>query len=172
MTDEKNLPSSEVDMTSDERRVYELGYLLVSTLSEGERETELASLRRVIESKGGTFISDGSPEEITLAYTMYTRDREKNMPHERAFFGWLKFEVSPEGAQSLYKEVIPGMKSILRSVLFKTVKEDTRASVMPATLKDVKRSDTIGHSHVEESKKDVSEAELDKTVDSIVAEIL
>lgn len=171
MTDEKNLPSSDADVATDERRVYELGYLLVSTLSEGEREQELASLRRVIESKGGTFISDGAPEEITLAYTMYTRDREKNMPHERAFFGWLKFEIAPADAQALYQEVIPGMKSILRSVLFKTVAEDTRASVMP-TLKDVKRTDTIGHSHVEESKKDVSEAELDKTVDSIVAEIL
>jgi ribosomal protein S6 len=174
MTEDTNLTSSGPEAeasVSDERRVYELGYLMVSTLSESDREKVLAGLRADVESKGGTFISEGAPAELALAYTMFTRDREKNVPHEMAFFGWLKFEVAAKEAEAIASSARVN-KNLIRSLFFETVKEDTRASILP-TLKDVKRTGTIGTGpRTEDEKKEVSEAELDKTVDSIVADLV
>lgn len=174
MTEDTTL-SSEAEAqasVSDERRVYELGYLMVSTLSEAERETVLADLRTEVSNHGGTFISEGAPVEHTLAYTMFTRDREKNVAHEQAFFGWIKCEI-PAAAAETIAAYARAHKKLIRSLFFKTVKEDTRANIIPGTLKDVKRTGTIGTGpRTEEDKKEVSEAELDKTVDSIVADLV
>ncbi len=158
---------------SDERRVYELGYLMVSTLSEAERENLLAELRAEVSNHGGTCISEAAPVEHTLAYTMYTRDREKNVAHEQAFFGWIKCEIPAHAADPI-AAYARAHKKLIRSLFFKTVKEDTRANIVPgAALKDVKRTGTITSGpRTEEDKKEVSEAELDKTVDSIVADLV
>ena len=171
---EETLLSSETEAqasVSDERRVYELGYLMVSTLSDAEREKVLADLRTEVSNHGGTFISEGAPVEQTLAYTMYTRDREKNVAHEVGFFGWLKCEVPASAAEAI-ASYARAHKQLIRSMFFRTVKEDTRANIVPG-LKDVKRTGTIGSGpRTEEDKKEVSEAELDKTVDSIVADLV
>jgi ribosomal protein S6 len=157
---------------SDERRVYELGYLMVSTLSEQDREALLVTLRSLVESHAGTIISEAAPQEQALAYPMYTRDREKNVSHEMAFFGWVKFEVTPAAAVTI-SETARVNKSFIRTLFFETVKEDTRVAIIPGGLKDVKRTGTIAPAHRgDEEKKDVSEAELDKTVDSIVADLV
>ncbi|MFM2415244.1 MAG: hypothetical protein RI911_937 [Candidatus Parcubacteria bacterium] len=175
MTEDTTLTSSHAETTvsvSDECRVYELGYLMVSTLTDADRETVLADMRSVVQNHGGTFISEGAPQDHTLAYTMYTRDREKNVAHEKAFFGWLKFELPAAAAETVAAYARAHAK-LIRSIFFETVKEDTRANIIPGTLKDVKRTGTIGSGpRTEEDKKEVSEAELDKTVDSIVADLV
>jgi hypothetical protein len=103
---------------------------------------------------------------------MFTRDRERNIPHENAFFGWVKFEVTPAAGVAI-AEAARTNKSLIRTLFFETVKEDTRAVITPPTLKDVKRGGTIAPApRSEEEKKEVSEAELDKTVDSIVADLV
>lgn len=174
MTEDTTLSSEAEGQTSvsDERRVYELGYLMVSTLSEAERESVLADLRTEVSNHGGTFISEGAPAEQTLAYTMYTRDREKNVAHDVAFFGWVKCEIPASAAETI-AAYARAHKKLIRSMFFRTVKEDTRANIIPGALKDVKRTGTIGTGpRTEEDKKEVSEAELDKTVDSIVADLV
>jgi ribosomal protein S6 len=160
------------DEVFSERRVYELGYLAVTTLTDSERDNAIGGIRKVIEERGGTFISEGSADKIDLAYTMYTRDREKNVPHETAFFGWMKFEIAPAYAEELRTKILPLETAFIRTILFSTVAEDTRAHVALNTLKEVKKQDTIQGPRVEEKREEVSESELDKTVDSIVADIL
>lgn len=154
-----------------ERRVYELGYLAVSTLTAAQLEETLASVRKALETRGGSIIKEDAPEERMLAYTMYTRAQEKNIPHEKAFFGSFKFEVTPESAEDIRANVLPGMHQFIRTLLFVTVAEDTRAKIAPEKLKEVKVTGTIGKS-TKAAKTDVSESELDKTVDEIVADIV
>lgn len=159
-----------VDTSSDERRVYELGYLAVSTLTDTQLETAVASVRSAIESKGGIIINEDKPAELVLAYTMYTRAQEKNIPHEKAYFGSLKFWLAPSGAEQLGKDV-QGNTNFIRHILYGTVEADTRAKVAPEKLREVKASGTIAKS-AKAAKSEVSETELDKTVDSIVADII
>jgi ribosomal protein S6 len=158
------------DTASDERRVYELGYLAVSTLTEAQLSAAVASVRSAIEGKGGSIISEDAPKDLVLAYTMYTRSQEKNIPHEKAFFGSLKFEGSPESAEPI-RSFVAGNNAFIRSILYTTVAEDTRAKIAPEKLKEVRATGTITKAAKKE-KSEISESELDKTVDSIVADII
>jgi hypothetical protein len=102
---------------------------------------------------------------------MYTRAQEKNIPHEKAFFGSLKFEIDPAQAEDIRTKVLPGMSAFIRTLLFVTVAEDTRAKIAPEKLKEVKATGTIAKS-TKAAKAEVSDTELDKTVDEIVADIV
>jgi ribosomal protein S6 len=172
----KKISSSEVvevhedEGASDERRVYELGYLAVSTLSETQLTELVASMRMALTTREASIISEDVPKELLLAYPMYTRSQEKNIPHEKAFFGSFKFDMLPSKAEDLRKNAISGFTNVIRTLLFTTVREDTRAKVMPEKLREVKATGTITKAAKTE-KSSVSESDLDKTVDAIVADI-
>jgi len=158
-------------MTNEiERRVYELGYLAVSTLTEAQLTAAVDSVRATITEQGGSIINEDAPKELVLAYTMYTRAQEKNIPHEKAFFGSLKFEVDPAVAEAL-RGALPGNANFIRTLLYTTVSEDTRAKIAPEKLREVKATGTIGKT-AKAAKTEVSDSELDKTVDEIVADIV
>jgi ribosomal protein S6 len=152
-----------------ERRVYELGYLAVSTLTDAQLTAAVDSVRANITERGGSIISEDAPKELVLVYTMYTRAQEKNIPHEKAFFGSLKFEAEPAFAEEL-RAALPGNASFIRTLLYTTVAEDTRAKIAPEKLREVKATGTIAKT-TKAAKSTVSESELDKTVDEIVADI-
>ena len=161
---------------SDERRVYELGYHIVSTLDESKVVTLLDSLRDTITKKlGGELILEGEVSLIDLAYTMVINNGGKHAKYDKAYFGWIKFEMEPEKVVELKEKTLDGEKDILRYLLFKTVKEDTRAPELEVTLKEVKDDGVMeapkGSDKKEESeKKEVSEKEIDKTLDKLEAE--
>lgn len=165
-------------MDTDERRVYELGYHMVSTLSEESLQSELTSLRDAIKKLGGSFIMEGEPALIDLAYAMYVNEGGANTAYDKAYFGWIKFDMEPAQVTHLEKEVLGADKNILRHLLFKTVAEDTRAEIKLEQLTEVKTSETIAkapkaESRVEDSvlsteEKAANEAELDETIDKLL----
>ncbi len=165
---------------NDERRVYELGYHMVPTLTEEELQKEVDSIRGAISELKGNFLSEGEPTLIDLAYTMYINEGGKNTAYDKAYFGWLKFDLMPDALSHLQKEVIGDNKNILRYLLIKTVAEDTRAQVNLDELKEVKNTDTIApavkiekstapEDISEEEKKEV-EKDLDETIDKLLEE--
>ena len=152
-------------------RIYEVGYLVVPTVKEEDVEKVVAGIRTLIEKAGGSFISEGAPALIKLAYPMPMRENDKYLEHDRAHFGWLKFELSPESAQAL-KKSLTADPMVIRSLIFKTVREDTRAKMKPPSLREVKRTDVIKSTRrpAEESEAPVSEAELDKVLEELTVE--
>ena len=62
-------------------------------------------------------------------------------------------------------------KSILRHIVFRTVREETRARLKTPTLREVKRTDTIKATpRREEGSAPVSEADLDKALSDITTD--
>lgn len=167
-------------MDTDERRVYELGYHMVPTLSEAELQKELDSLRGEISKLGGTFIMEGEPALVTLAYTMYINEGGSNTAYDKAYFGWIKFDLEPSHIAHLEREVIGENKNVLRHLLFKTVAEDTRAEIKLDQLTEVKTSETIAkapkaeeRAHTDElsdEEKKQAEADLDETIEKLLDE--
>ncbi len=150
-------------------RVYEAGYHVVPTVKEEDVEKVVARIRAEIEKLGGSFIAEGAPSLIKLAYDMDKREGEKLVGYDRSYFGWLKFEASTDSAAKL-TAFLNTDASILRSIVFKTVREDTRAKFKAPQLRDVKRSDTIKAAprKVEgEEKEAVSEVDLEKALASL-----
>lgn len=155
-----------------QNRVYEAGYHIVPTVKEEDVEKVVGAIRGEIEKLGGSFIAEGAPSLVKLSYPMDKREGEKLVEYDRGYFGWLKFEASTESAAKLMA-VLNGNKDILRSIVFKTLREDTRAKFKAPQLREVKRTDTIKAAprKVEtEEKEAVSEADLEKALETLTQE--
>jgi ribosomal protein S6 len=153
-------------------RVYEAGYHIVPTVAEGDVEGIVAGIRSEIEKLGGNFIAEGAPSLTKLAYAMDKREGEKLVAYDRGYFGWIKFEGSTDSAAALTKSLATNPQ-VLRSIVFKTLREDTRAKFKAPQLREVKRSDTIKSSPRQapaEEKTAVSEADLEKALETLTQE--
>lgn len=150
-------------------RVYEVGYHIVPTVKEEDVETVVSTIRGFIERSGGTFIAEGAPSMMRLSYPMFIHNRGKNVEYDRSYFGWIKFEAAAEVAQSL-EETLKKDREILRSIIFKTLRSDTRAHIKTAPLRDVKRTDPLKTlTHIEESAP-VSDSDINKAIDDLTTE--
>lgn len=155
----------------DFARIYEVGYVITPSVKEENIEKIIASVRSEIEKAGGSFIAEGAPSLTRLAYTMSTKEGGKRIDHDKGYFGWIKFEASVATAQAL-EGSLKGNSDIMRCMIFRTVREDTRAKMKAPTLREVKRTDTIKSTprRAEEDKGPVSEADLEKAIQDITTE--
>lgn len=154
-------------------RIYEAGYHIVPTVKEEDVEKTVAGIRADVEKLGGNFIAEGAPSLMKLAFPMEMREGEKYASYDRGYFGWLKFEAGTHAAQAL-TDALKTNPAILRAIVFKTVREDTRAKFKAPQLREVKRTDTIKSTPQrgakEEDKAPVSEADLEKALETLTAE--
>lgn len=155
-------------------RVYEVGYHVIPTAKDEDVEKVVASIRQTVEKAGGSFIAEGAPSLIKLAYAMIVREGEKLVEYDRAHFGWLKFEAPTEAAK-MVESSLNANPSVIRCMVFKTVREDTRAKMKAPQLREVKRTDVIKsvpRRATEEGTETapVSEVALDKALETLTAE--
>ena len=170
MTDEMTV----VAETAEEAvvsRVYEVGYHISPVVKEEDLDKVVSSIRSIIEKNGGSFIAEGAPAMTRLAYEMHVREGEKNIPFDRGYFGWIKFEAIIAAAQAL-EAALKADKNFLRAIVFRTVREDTRAKYKAPQLREVKRTDTIKaaprHIPTESREKaPISEEKLDKALEEL-----
>jgi len=106
----------------DEKRIYELGYLLLPTIPEEAVPGAVANIRGLLEAAKAVVTAEQMPVPIKLAYPMAKLIENRKQKFEAAYFGWLKFELAPENLAAL-KEELKKSKEILRFLLIKTTKE-------------------------------------------------
>ena len=140
--------------------VYEIGFHLVPTIAEENLMAEVAILRNALESHGGVFISEEFPHARSLAYTLTKKVGGSRAKYDRAYFGWIKFEMSSEKTPE-FKKVLDLNNNILRFLLIHTTRE---TPVTYSKIADVKRTpkEVVG--------KPVSVEELDKSIDKLVTD--
>ncbi len=174
MLSSRNMTAEEnnTDTTENaENQVYELGYHILPTVVADDLEGEVTKLRSAIEKRGGSFISEGTTEMTTLAYPMFVNNGGKQTKYEQAYFGWIKFEMKPSEAVTLNEEDLTMNTQILRYILFKTTKEETRAQLQTAQnniLREIKTTGTLEKKTVTEEKGEVSEEALEKSIEELV----
>ena len=164
-----------VDEGAAEPRIYEIGYHIIPTVKEEDIEKVVGEIRSKIETSGekAAFIAEGAPSLIKLAYPMSVREGEKYTEYDRGYFGWIKFEAAAS-IVSVLNEALKSNPNILRFVIWKTVREDTRAKIKAPTMREVKRTDTIKspsrRAVTEEVAAPVSEEDLEKALQDITTE--
>jgi ribosomal protein S6 len=162
---------AKIDMETSEDaailRVYEAGYHISPLVKEEDIEKIVSEIRAVVEKGGGSFIAEGAPVLMKLAYDIEGTDAGKKHFFDRGYFGWLKFESSIETAD-LLRITLEKHASIFRSMVFRTVREETRARLKAPQLREVKRSDMpkAAPRKVEESAP-VSEVDIDKAIETL-----
>ena len=149
--------------------IYEIGFDLVPTLTEAEAAVFLSGLKDALTKRGVTLIADEIPKRITLAYTMTWPQGGKQEKFKEAHFGWVKFECQKSEMKEI-EEALKRDKRILRHLLITTVRESSGGSRRLFTS-DRLAGETIKKRQVAERKGGVmTEAELDKTIEELVAE--
>src|SRR5690348_15230815 len=95
---------TETSQKNDAMKVYEIGYLLVSSIP-GEKVADItAALKGILVKKGASLIAEEAPELRNLAYTMIKKIGTANQRFHTAYFGWLKFELAIGEIQSVKEE--------------------------------------------------------------------
>jgi len=151
-------------MDEKELTVYEIGYLLVPELSEGDVSAETGNLKDTISSLGGLMFADGYPKLIELAYPM--RKAVANVWHTytKGHFGWVKFEMAASETAAL-KEKLDQNKKVIRFLFIKTSREDTMSQKRVPVRSSKGKGQTEG-----EVVAEVSEVELDSALKELVKE--
>jgi ribosomal protein S6 len=147
-------------------KVYEVGYLLLPTIPEEHLATEVQNIKSLIEKNDGVFITEDFPKLRQLAYIMKKAATGQNLKFDKAYFGWIKFEIDPAVVPTITKDLEKN-GNILRSMVISTVRENTMY-----TQKSVFRSptDAVATDKPEEEKEKMSEEEIDKTIENLVVE--
>lgn len=150
-------------------RIYEVGYLLAPTLSEEQMPVTYGNLKELVASLGGDVISDEMPKMISLAYAMTKVVSNVRNRFNNAYFGWVKFAMDAQKVLELKKRLDLDPQ-IIRSLIFKTVKENTIA-----TKRFIHR-DTTHRRPMTSGKQDenkpvtpINKEEIDKEIDAMIA---
>jgi len=149
--------------------VYEIGYLILPTVSDEKLAPEVTKLKELLDSIEATVISDEYPVLISLEYEMVKRIETKNNRFNQGYFGWIKFEASPEEIVKLKKK-LDLSKVILRYIILTTVKENTIASKRPLSANVVTRSSRAPKVVIEDNVP-MNKEKVDKEIDKLVEEV-
>jgi ribosomal protein S6 len=160
------------DIQKDRQSVYEIGYLIVSSVTEENVPAEADKLRKVIADAGASVITDEAPHREQLAYTMRRKTVAGSYEqYDEAYFGWVKFEVGSDKIEGIKKaiEVIP---SVLRMLLITTVRENTYLGKRaPAIISKMSTPAEEGAEPAPAEAAPASIEEMDKSIDEMVKEV-
>ncbi|MFA6273679.1 MAG: 30S ribosomal protein S6 [Candidatus Paceibacterota bacterium] len=159
----------EVDNIEVNARVYEVGYLLVPTISEEEVPVIYGNLKELISSFGGELIFDEMPKMMNLAYPMLKVVQNVRNKFSTAYFGWTKFAMDPEKVLELKKKLDLDPK-IIRFLTLKTVRENTIATKRFASRDMNRRRGPIKREEKAEESTPINKEEVDKEIEAMVAE--
>ncbi len=153
--------------------IYETSFLFLPTLAGDELAVQVGKLKEVVTSNGGEILSEEYPQMIDLSYSIRHRLENKYVVSETAYFGWVKYEATPETAPKI-KKGLDAIKVLMRYLTLKTVKENTMVSKdIFATLQGKESAAPVREYKkevtpvVEEGEMDAKEVdvELDKMLD-------
>ncbi len=175
---------SDENKTTDETKLYELGFHIVSLLNESEAESKFVALKKEIEILGGEIVKEKAPKTMSLAYTITKKIKGANTRFNEAYFGWIKFNATAEAILDL-KEKVQGDEDILRFLLIKTVDDDERSTSKIPLEEEKEEDEKIEEKKVEkrevkkeekpveepkEEKKEEVAKEIDDAIDELVKE--
>ncbi len=149
----------------DNLEIYELGYHLLPTVQEEDVPAEISKINFVISENEGNIIGEGLPSMRQLAYEVVKKVETKTLKFNKAYFGWVKFEIDRSQITNI-KNQIESLPSVLRFIIIKTVRENTMYTPKAPVFKKEKPREEI--SQKTEEKQKASKAEIDKSIDELL----
>jgi ribosomal protein S6 len=164
------------DTHEDRLTVYEIGYLVASSISEEKVGAEVETIKKILSGAKAEIVSEEAPHKEKLAYTIRRKTVAGSYEkYDEAHFGWVKFEVGSSTIDGVKKavEIIP---SIIRMLLITTVRENTflgKHAPAVMTRDAVPEEKVLGVGPITAPASDVAPAsieEIDKSIDDMVKE--
>ena len=145
-------------------KTYEIGYLLTPFFpAEGLEETVEAMYKSWITDLGGELVFKTVPKMRALAYAVDKFINNKKSTFKEAYFGAIKFQISPEKIRSI-KEIIEKDPNIVRFLMINVPKNSERVYIPRGT--------GIRHARPVEGKaekgEEMSSEEIDKEIEGLL----
>lgn len=158
------------DKTKDlgDIEVYELGYHILPTVPEEDLQVEVSKIHTLISDNEGVVISESNPTLKQLAFDIDKKVDTKSLKFNKAYFGWIKFEMDRSKVLGL-KNKVETLENILRFLIIKTVKENTISILKTPTYKKEKETEVVAEKDLAE-KVELDEKEIDKSIDELVVD--
>ncbi|MES3031541.1 MAG: 30S ribosomal protein S6 [Patescibacteria group bacterium] len=154
-------------LKEDRMEVYEIGYILVSSIPPEKVSAEAEALKGVLSKKDAVMIAEEAPEIRTLAYEMTKKVGASNQHFDQGYFGWFKFEMPAKSIESV-KKAFEENASMLRMLLITTVKEATYlGKKAPAVILEGEAAVVAPEVA---ATAPASAEEIDKSIDAMVKE--
>lgn len=169
--------NSKEEIELKEPRVYELGFWVAPLIPEEDVPSQFSSIKKLIEDHGSSFISEEMPTMKDLAYPIRKMIAGKRYKFEKGYFGWVKFETTPDQALSIRDE-IARIENIFRSIVVKTLRENTvvgfKKPLRDNSEEELKPEDKVTEEVLKVDTEVVDpnkvQKEIDKEIDQLVIE--
>ena len=110
-------------MPAAEAVSYELAFHVLPTVAEGEVADVVTAMKTAITNAGGEITLEEAPERFDLAYDIVKYLEGRNRKFTSAYFGWIRFTLTPENVAALTEEV-EAMPQLLRHLLIRLNKAE------------------------------------------------
>ncbi len=162
--------SSQANSPKETRPIYEIGFHVVPSADEGAAAKTAETIRAAVEKGDAEIISETAPSRMRLAYTIVRATSGHHEKFDEASFGAIKFATERENIPAL-EAWLRANREVLRFLLVETTREDITNAPRRATFaSDRLEGETIKKPMPEPEKSaEVSEEDLDKTLDAIVS---
>lgn len=154
---------------SKKERVYELGFLLLSTISEENVPGVFGDIKELILSQGGEIISSEMPRLIHLAYVMEKTIENVKKKFDTAYFSWIKFQIQA-GSLAGIKKQLSLNPEIIRFLLQKTVRENTLAPRKFNRSASMRYRGSSGSKEEKEESMPIDKEKIDEEIEALVTE--
>lgn len=150
---------------TDTSKIYELGYILVSSLPDEKITEEVESIKTLLVKNGAEIVSGEDPILIDLAYPMVKVVSTQRQKYSRGYFGWVKFETEGDTLAEI-KKALDLSSTMLRYMIVKTVRENTLLNGKMILRKE-EREEMVPEEVGDEVSIESAEV-LDKSIDDLV----
>ncbi len=163
---ETQMPAAEVNSTNEQELVsYEFAFHVLPTVAEGEVPGVFESLKALITNAGGEIFAEENPQRFDLAYEIIKYLEGKNRKFSSAYFGWVRFRLSPAALAEL-SENLDAKKELLRYLFIKLTKVEEQnpfnfhESIVSRKVQTITDEDILS-----EEDGEVDSADIDETVE-------
>lgn len=151
-------------------KIYEVGYHVVSSVSEEQIPAEAAKIKSYVEKEKAEIIQEEMPKLRPLAYEIKKSSEGSYKVFDKAYFGFIKFALSEDGNVENIDKAMQNNESVLRYIIVKTVRENTIYSPKITIFADRESKIRAPIKKPEEVEKPASMEEIDKSIDELLTE--
>ena len=157
---------------NSEEKIYEVGYHIISSVAEENILAEVEKIKSYLAKEKAIIISEEAPKLRPLAYSIKKGFGGIYKTYDKAYFGFIKFELTEEGDVRNIDLAMKNNDSILRYIVIKTVRENTMYSpkITVFSDKDAKIKTNLKEDKVVKAEKTATIEEIDKSIDALVSE--
>lgn len=156
---------------NSEEKIYEVGFHIVSSVAEELVPAEVEKIKSYLAKEKAIIIGEEAPKLRPLAYSIKKAFEGTYKVFDKAYFGFIKFELPEEGDITNIDAAMKKNSLILRHLVIKTVRENTMYSPKITVFSDKEaKIKTFKEDKAVKGEKTATIEEIDKSIDALVSE--